>query len=85
MKVHVDIADLMRLDHEGYSVYGNVFTPGKIIIKRESFPEGKVPKPLEDYVGQAAELGKACRGRKGQAFIRCMQEEAVKRGIKKKK
>ena len=64
---------------------GRDLAPGKIIVKEESFPEGEVPPHLKPYVGKAAVLGKACKGRKGQAYVECLRKKAVELGIAKKK
>jgi len=83
MKFDGNIEQLMALDKMGYSVYGLVTSPGKIIVKEESFPEGEVPDHLRDYVGQNAKVAKACKGKKGLAWVECLRRKSVELGTKK--
>jgi len=83
MKFDGNIEQLMDLDRRGYSVYGLVTAPGKIIVKRESFPEGEVPPHLKEYVGQNAKVAKACKGKKGLAWIQCLRDKSRELGTAK--
>jgi len=83
-KFNVSLDDLLAADKRGYSVYGNVLAPGKVILKRESFPEGEVPAHLKTYVGQTGKVAHACKGRKGQAYVECLRTKAKEMGITKK-
>ena len=76
--------DFIALDHSGYSVYGNVLSPNKVVVKPESFPEGKVPPHLTGYLGQTAKVSKACAGKTGYARVVCMKRKAVELGITKR-
>jgi len=83
MKFDGSVASLMALDHQGYSVYGLVTSPGKIIVKTESFPEGEVPEHLKKYVGQNAPVARACKGKRGLAWVECLRRKSVELGTKK--
>ena len=82
-KFSLDIGDLLASDHRGYSVYGIVTSPGKIVVKRESFEEGKVPEHLRSYLGQNAKVAKACKGKKGMAWVQCLREKSRELGTAK--
>ena len=76
--------DFIALDHSGYSVYGNVLSPNKVVVKRESFPEGEVPPHLTGYIGQTAKVAKACKGKREYAYTICLREKAKEHGVTKK-
>jgi len=84
-KFDASIEQLLELDHRGWSVYGLKTSPGKIILKRESFKEGEVPDHLKSYIGQTAAVAKACKGKKGLAWVQCLRDKARELGITKKK
>jgi len=85
VKLNIDMDQLLALDHEGYSVYGISTSPGKVVIKPESFPEGEVPPHLQSYVGQNAKVARACKGKKGMAFVSCMRRKSIEMGTAKKR
>jgi len=83
VKFDANIEQIMALDEMGYSVYGLVTSPGKIIVKRESFEKGEVPPHLSGYLGQNAKVAKACKGKKGLAWVQCLRDKSVELGTKK--
>jgi len=81
-KISGDILSL--ISDPSVSVYGISTSPGKIILKAPSFAKGKTPAHLEKYTGQTAPLPKACKGKKGMGFVKCMRDKAKEMGIAKK-
>ncbi len=59
MKFSVSLADIMN--DPNLSVTTSPFAPGKTIVKRASFPKGKVPAHLRPYLIKSGE----CKGRTG--------------------
>ena len=82
-KFDANIEQILALDHMGYSVYGLVTSPGKIIVKRESFKEGEMPSHLSGYAGQNAKVARACKGKKGLAWVQCLRDKSRELGTAK--
>lgn len=59
MKVSAALGDIMG--DPSISVSSSPFAPGKVILKRPSFPKGKVPGHLSGYLIREGE----CKGRTG--------------------
>ncbi|MCS7124558.1 MAG: hypothetical protein NZ932_03985 [Candidatus Bathyarchaeota archaeon] len=77
--------DLIALSEQGFSVYGTVLSPQKVVVKRQSFPKGKgkIPPHLAPFKGQNAKVAKACAGRKGQAYVQCLRQKSIELGTAK--
>lgn len=63
-KVPLDIAGI--LSNPDLSILANPFAPGKLVIKRSSFPKGKTPPHLVSYLIKAGE----CKGQKGKTVYK---------------
>lgn len=85
MKIRVSADELLQMaSSPATRVFSTPFAPGKVIIGSLAFGRGKVPEPLKGYVGQTAKVAKACKGKRGYAFVVCLREQAKKMGITKK-
>ncbi len=81
MKMSVSLADIMG--DPNLSVSSSPFAPGKTIVKRASFPKGKVPAHLEKYLirsGECKGLTGKVVGPRGQPIPKVAQCVADKHG-----
>jgi len=84
MKFSLPIEELIAINESpGTRAYSTPFAPGKVVIGSLAWGRGEVPEKLKSYVGQTAEVAKACKGRKGYAFVVCLREKAKELGITK--
>lgn len=85
MKINVSFQDLVDANKtKNIRVYSTPFAPGKVVSGYLAFERGKVPAPLKTYVGQTGKVAKACKGKRGYAFVVCLREKAKEMGITKK-
>ncbi len=84
MKLPADLRSLMA--DPNISISSSPFAPGKVVVKRASFPKGKVPAHLRGYLIKSGE----CSGRTGTvvykgkpvpATARCVAEKHKRGGI----
>ena len=85
MKFSLPIEQLIAINETpGTRAYSTPFAPGKVVIGSLAFGRGVVPAPLSGYVGQTAKVARACKGRRGYAFVACMRVKAKEFGITKR-
>lgn len=59
MKLSISLSDIKG--DRNLSISSSPFSPGKVIVKRSSFPKGEVPPHLKSYLIEKGE----CKGKTG--------------------